>query len=356
MKKAYIYTIILAVISIYTISCSKKKQQETIVVNSMNLINDIKLNRNKETNTLQISIQLNEPWQLFSGNHPDSIDKSKAILQGNTSGDYAIPQDTNALTQRKYYLLETSKGSAIIAERHLPLKGGINFRDMGGFPTQDGHYVKWGKVFRSDELNKLTETDLNYLQSIPVISVVDFRTNEEINLSPDKLPKGANYHHLQIGYGNLSVNHIMVLAQEGEPKIIELMEQMNRSFSTDSTIIKQYKELFQLLQNPKNTPLMFHCSAGKDRTGMAAALFLSSLGVNEEVILDDYLSSNFYLGDKYANYIAQKPELKPLMEVRKEYLQAGLNEIKKNHTSVENYLTNVLNVDLKRMKELYVEK
>lgn len=73
---------------------------------------------------------------------------------------------------------------------------------------------------------------------------------------------------------------------------------MNTLLVTDPLCISRYRKLFSLLQNEENIPLMFHCSAGKDRTGMAAALVLSSLGVDEETILDDYLLSNFYLADK----------------------------------------------------------
>ncbi len=89
---------------------------------------------------------------------------------------------------------------------------------------------------------------------------------------------------------------------------------------------------------------------------MGAALFLYSLGVDEETIFNDYLSSNAYLGDKYAQYTMQYPSLKPLLEVQKEYLKAGIDEIKRNHGPVEQYLENVLNVDIGKMKEIYLYK
>ena len=132
------------------------------------------------------------------------------------------------------------------------------------------------------------------------------------------------------------------------------MKDMNILLVTDSACIHQYKEFFKLLQNGDDIPLMFHCSAGKDRTGMGAALVLSALGVDEQTILKDYLLSNTYLANKYAGLKSQYPTISSLFEVKPEFLQAGLDKIKKDHGSVENYLTKVLGVDIQKMREMYL--
>ena len=241
-----------------------------------------------------------------------------------------------------------------MAERHLPITGAYNFRAMGGFENKEGKHIKWGKVFRSDDLHSLTDADLTYLNSIPLRSIVDFRSPAEIKEAPDKLPPLATEYTLSITPGNLNADAVNDLAKMPAAEIVGFMEDMNRAFSTDSTIIKQYKTYFELLQDETKTPLLFHCTAGKDRTGMAAALFLYALGVDEEVIMNDYMASNIYLGDKFAAYTQKYPQLIPLFEVKKEYLQAGIDQIKKDHTSVENYLEHVLQVDLAKMKQLYL--
>ena len=132
------------------------------------------------------------------------------------------------------------------------------------------------------------------------------------------------------------------------------MMEINVLLVSDSANIKRYKDYFALLQNEKDVPLLFHCSAGKDRTGMAAALTLFALGVDEETIMNDYLSSNIYLGDKYREYIAKYPALRSLFEVKSEYIQAGIKWMKQEYGTVENYLKKVLNVDISKMKEMYL--
>jgi Protein tyrosine/serine phosphatase len=109
------------------------------------------------------------------------------------------------------------------------------------------------------------------------------------------------------------------------------------------------------LMSEENTPLLFHCSAGKDRAGFGAALFLASLGVDRKIIIDDYLLTNKYLKDKYSDIVAQMPVLKPLFEVRKEYILAAFEVIDNEYGGIDSYLTNQLGVNLKRMRELYTE-
>lgn len=242
----------------------------------------------------------------------------------------------------------------LIHEHHLPLEGCYNFRDLGGIKTIDGDRIKEGKIFRSDNLDKLTDKDLKYLCTIPLISIVDFRSSDEVKAAPDILPASVKgYYELNIAPGNL--NKIQKSITSLTPEQIDTaMMSMNKLLVTDPVNIQQYKSFFDLVQNPENTPLVFHCTAGKDRTGMGAFLFLSSLGVSEKQIFDNYLLSNNYLNDKYASYIAQYPSLKPLFGVKREWLKAGIEQIKKDYLSVENYLSYMLHVNSEQMKELYL--
>ena len=181
----------------------------------------------------------------------------------------------------------------------------------------------------SDDLHKLTEDDLNYLASIPLKSIVDFRGEEEQKFAPDKLPVSVvNEFKLPIDPGN--VISLMGLTDLDSTQMDSIMMRMNILFVTDKDFIGYYKEFFKLLQQEKNLPLLFHCSAGKDRTGMGAALILYALGVDEQTIMEDYLASNVYLSDKYAKEIAMNPNLKSVLSVKKEFLQAGLDQIKNN--------------------------
>lgn len=241
-----------------------------------------------------------------------------------------------------------------MAERHLPMTGGFNFRDLGGIKNINGKYTKWGKIFRSDDLQNLTDADLQYLSSIPIISIVDFRSESEMQAAPDKLPGGImKYYPYSINPGNLS-GAANALSDLSSMNIDSVMMQINVMMVTEEEGIQRFRDFFALLQDEKNVPLMFHCSAGKDRTGMASALVLSALNVEESRIIEDYMLSNQYITEKYAQYIAQYPELKSLFQVKPEFIGAGLQRIKADHGSVENFLKNVLNVDIEKLRSMYL--
>ena len=116
-----------------------------------------------------------------------------------------------------------------------------------------------------------------------------------------------------------------------------------------------YKEFFRILQQEGNAPLLFHCSAGKDRTGFGAMLFLLGLGVDRQTVIDDYLLSAQYLKNKYASMLKEKPDSAPMLTVYREYIETALAEIDRNYGGVENYLANNLGVDLKLLRKLYTE-
>lgn len=306
--------------------------------------------RDKNTKTAELHIETDNVWLLYAGTSVDSIDFSRPILEGEGSGTFSLNVPDSV---RSYFQLVTPEGNAILAERHLPMTGGYNFRDLGGIKNSEGKYIKWGKIFRSDDLHNLTDEDLRYLTSIPLGSVVDFRSPAEIERSPDKLPASVkNDYAYSITPGNLLA--ALSLSDLKEAQIDTAMMDMNVLLVNDSACVSRYKDLFALLQDEKEVPLMFHCSAGKDRTGMGAALVLFALGVDEDTVIEDYLSSNVYLDDKYAEYIADNPNLKPLFEVKRIFIQAGIDQIKKDHGTVENYLTDVLGVDIQKFRSKYL--
>lgn len=307
--------------------------------------------RNKEDKTASLQIECAGAWRLYAGPSVQDIDFSKPVFTGMGSGIFTLDVPVGT---RSYFQLESDCGHAILAERQLPMTGGYNFRDLGGYRNREGKYVKWGKIFRSDDLYHLTEQDLTYLSSIPLVSIVDFRSEGEMERAPDKTPASVEKSYICcMNPGDLSGS--MDFLSYDKEQLHELMRGMNRILVTDSVCVAQYRKLFELLQDESKVPLMYHCSAGKDRTGMATALILYALGVDREVILQDYLSSNRYLDDKYTPYIERYPNLQALFEVKSEFLLAGFEQIEKSYGSVDKFLTEVLCVNIERMRERYLE-
>ncbi|MDR0824575.1 MAG: tyrosine-protein phosphatase [Prevotella sp.] len=307
--------------------------------------------RDKHTKAASFIIETESDWVLYAGNSLDSIDTSRPILSGNGSGEFPLSASTST---RVYFKLISGGIQLFLSERHLPMDGGYNFRDLGGFKTVEGRYTKWGKLFRADELSNLTDRDIEYLTNIPITSAIDFRAIAEARRSPDRLPNTVQFSYpIAITPGNLSTEGIH--ANLLKSNIDAQMKHMNRLLVSDPACVRAFRIFFAIIQNNLSAPLIFHCSAGKDRTGMAAALVLFSLGVDEETIMQDYLSSKIYLSDKYDAFIAKYPRAEPLFTVKRMFLQAGINQIKRDHSSVMNFLTKILKVDIIRMRRLYLE-
>ncbi|MDH8702137.1 protein-tyrosine phosphatase [Dysgonomonadaceae bacterium PH5-43] len=238
--------------------------------------------------------------------------------------------------------------------RHIPLEGTFNLRDLGGYKTKQGKVVKQGKVFRSDSLENLSDSDLQYLSDIPLVTIVDFRSEEEVSMAPNKVPSSVKQmHNLHISPGSMKPENITKMAET--IPMDNIMQKMYNILVSDDAIINQYKKLFALLQDDK-APLLFHCSAGKDRTGIASLLFLLSLGVDEEQAIEDYLLTGLYIKPKYAAFLEENPQFVKAFEVERSFAEAALNSIKAEYGTVEDYLQKALSVDLDKMKEIYLDK
>lgn len=234
-------------------------------------------------------------------------------------------------------------------QRIVPLQGTVNFRDLGGYATAENRMVKRGLIYRSGDLDNLTDADLELLAGMGLKTIVDFRSREEIEAAPDRLPDTiVNVHYLEIDPGS-----IFALADVNTKTGPDLMCKLNVIFVNDTKA--QYAAFFRILANAAEAPLLFHCSAGKDRTGYAAALFLAALGVDCETIFADYMLSDSYVKAKYSRLLGKFPELLAVISVHREYLAAAFEEMNRAYGGVENYLVQELKVDLKLLRDLYTE-
>lgn len=231
--------------------------------------------------------------------------------------------------------------------RLVQLDGAFNLRDLGGYPTADGGFTACGKVFRSDDLHSLTPNDIRELEKKGLRTIIDFRAEGERHAAPDAaLQTVVNDIHLPIDPANVTtLKNTLISVDAG--LMIKIYHLLVREFQPT------YRRFFEIVQNEAASPLLFHCSGGKDRTGLAAALFLSAAGVSREVIMNDYLVSRERAELKYAKEIKLKPELAPLLTVKPEYLEAAFDVIDEEFGGMDAYLTNQLGVDPKLIRQMY---
>jgi protein-tyrosine phosphatase len=174
-------------------------------------------------------------------------------------------------------------GGVQTGDRIIELAEGFNFRDLGGYVGRDGRLTRWRTLFRSDTLHQLTERDLEVLRSLGLSTIVDLRTSRELERT-GRGPLASE----PIGYRHLSV------IRDGEGEALaapaapgdELSERYLWYLETGRDALV---EAVRLLARPDNLPLVFHCAAGKDRTGVLAALVLDLLEVDHRVIVEDYV-------------------------------------------------------------------
>ena len=235
--------------------------------------------------------------------------------------------------------------------RSLRLTGASNFRDLGGYVGKDGRTVYWRKLFRSDHLADLTPDDLALISDLGVTRVCDFRGKTERLPHMCAIP-GAVVSSLAIeptvvqGMKSLIDAGQLVTAQD----TVKLMQQTYRDFVLDNS--PRFAEFFgHLLEH--DAPLVFHCTAGKDRTGFAAALLLEALGVARPVVVQDYLMTNDLYQMPKANPAGLSPEvLNVLWRVQSNFLDAAFQAVEADYGHVSAYLERALGVNAKAQERL----
>lgn len=186
--------------------------------------------------------------------------------------------------ERRVFLLRDTKSGDVtrVAERILPLAHGSNFRDLGGYPAANGKHVRWGLIYRSGATPLLDGGDIAQVKALGLAAMVDLRSSEERVLAPTRLT-GIRY--LAIDYPMMTMMGGAMPATTGEMPV--LYRRMPAFLTPHLRIV------FDELLAAKG-PVMFHCSAGQDRTGVTAAIILSALGVPRERIIADYHLSTTY--------------------------------------------------------------
>ncbi len=258
------------------------------------------------------------------------------------------------------------------------LEGVCNFRDLGGIRNKDARTVKRGMIFRCDELSRLTDADLLCLANIPLRTIVDLRTEWEIHRRPDRKPASlrtmavctldtprcltsiSDLHddrsllHVDPNVRTMLGDTDAKLGTMPEERIRATVIKLYETMTSEPDFIEVYRKIFTMLFRDDDVPILFHCMAGKDRTGVVAALILSALDVDEDTIMEDYLVSNVVAEKRYDKPLKINPSLKYLYKAYPEFLRAFLDQIRNDYGTVSRYLREVIGIDPKAMQDRYL--
>ncbi len=231
------------------------------------------------------------------------------------------------------------------------LEGASNFRDVGGYRNANGQRVRRGRVFRSDHLAGLTTEDLVRLQALGIAHSLDFRGVAEYTATPYAIP---GVQRVALTIEPTVIARMQALVAQGivpsTEETVELMRETYRDFVNRhaDTFGRFLKHLLE-----QASPQVFHCTAGKDRTGFAAALLLSALGVERATIFHDYLLTNQrYRRDPRIEGKGADHVMKVLWQVQPEFLQAAFDEVDAQHGGITDYLHGAMGLKPQELAEL----
>lgn len=265
-------------------------------------------------------------------------------------------------------LTQTKTEIALNRPRVARFSGAKNFRDLGGYPVADGRSVRWGVLFRSGSLHKLTGADMKKFQALNIRTVLDFRAGHETEKRADKLPEGVRYVNLPMKDSSTKVWHEARDEMVKNMRRLDPAEYMIRTNVELATVFTpEYGRFFQEILESNGNPFLFHCAAGKDRAGFAAAVLLTILGAPRSVVMQDYLLTNRYLLDAHRWNLWLAVLLKGrkfvegvrgFMRADERYLSAAFAALEREHGSFEGYVRQGLALterDVERLKRLYLE-
>jgi protein-tyrosine phosphatase len=348
----------LAAIALLTASCGVSLPQSFY---KKSLVEENYVENTKNNYSLYFNTA-DEDAQVQLQSNPEAI---KWIKTG--SGD----SNTTLLTKqihRPYFTITTDTDTLTLSNRSIYFKEVVNFRDIGGLKTTDGKTVKWGKIFRSDNLSNLKESEFPKFEDLNIRTVYDLRTTHEIKGKEDHIPAGTTYIHAP----TLEDNEDLLSKMRAKVINGEITDEQSRTMMLDlyrsviSDNIPALKKLVQQIVN-SNDAVLYHCSAGKDRTGVLTAILLSILKVNRETITQEYLLSNYYRRAKLENIMSKVKVAKVVkrhidvkaiqnfMSVDERYLNAAFTEIDTKYGGIDQFIENQLGIDATQ-RELIIKE
>jgi protein tyrosine/serine phosphatase len=224
-------------------------------------------------------------------------------------------------------------------DRHIALEGAVNFRDLGGYPTRDGRSIRWRTVFRADGLSQLSPRDHATVRTLGVATVIDLRTTAEVErgrFPVEEIPVG--FHHLPFVEGLPDPREFEMLPGMLAAQYLDMIDEASGPIA----------QVLRIVALQRAHPLIVHCTAGKDRTGVLVAVLLGILGVPDDVIVEDYALSAAAMRALRDKLIERYPEGKEIIEKADEVFSADpsnmsglLEHLHTRFGSIEDYARSI---------------
>ncbi|MBC1573549.1 tyrosine-protein phosphatase [Listeria booriae] len=282
---------------------------------------------------------------IFQSNTATPTSSKKQLLVVDQETKLVLVTDDTPV----FFIIQHPDGThTVIGERTIPLEGCFNFRDLGGYVNTAGKTVKWGKLYRSSLLTNITEKDKDTLEKLGVSWICDLRSTSEIAAKPTPALAHIKNRHIPIGTAKNESTESQKIDLPDDHRVYEPL--MGESYRVFVQSKDGFREIFNDIIEKEEVPFLFHCTAGKDRTGVLGALLLKLLDIPENTILADYELTNQYadniLGEMQGLVNAfsnseKKIDLenfRPMAEARPAYLEIAFDEMQKEYGSVEAYL------------------
>jgi len=296
--------------------------------------------------------------KIYASDSPEKFSKRDPDVYAEINEGIARYITKNNISRKYFRLTFNDKYHQIVGARFIPMDSVQNLRDLGGYYTDNHKMVRWGKVYRSGELGRMSTLDSLRLSRLNLKTIIDLRSVEDMDQSPIHF-SGPSIVSCPVKVGNLSdIQPFLLEGRIRKGDAMVYMQDVYLKFMSENK--ESFAKALELFLDKDNYPILFNCSLGKDASGFLAAMLLSSLSVPEETIMQDYMDSNNYIDmTRYAPLARtldqnSQEAITVLLSVNESFLNPVLQKIKrdKEYGSMDQFLAKELDLSERERDKL----